>query len=288
MRRIIFFILVTCTAKSSLAQLTPLKSQYFSNPYLANPAMAGKEEEKTNIFINYSSQWNKIEGSPVLMSLSANTALSEQVGVGINLISDKAGLLRRTQAMGSFAYKLPLGDEQGIRFGISLAWTREQLDLGEASGAGSEDPALSNFNNKRKSLIDGNFGIAYINNALEVQFSYLNLNQKRSNEFSTVDYSTFYSAASYEFNREESFSIKPLVAFRGIKGYKNQWDVASEFSFNQTLSLYTMYHSNQSFSGGAGYEYAESLKVSLMYNSEPSKVRGFTGGIIDLTVGYGF
>ncbi|MBC8052348.1 MAG: PorP/SprF family type IX secretion system membrane protein [Sphingobacteriaceae bacterium] len=287
MKRIIFLLLIITSAQSGRAQLTPSKSQYFVNQFLINPAMAGKDD-KTNIFINYSGQWNKIEGAPVLMSLSANSALSEQAAVGLNVFSDKAGLLQRSQVMGSFAYKVPFDDEHCLKFGLSLTWAREQLNLGDATSSGSPDIALSNYNDKRKGFLDGNFGVAYLNTGLEVQFSYQNLNQKRSKQFSTVDYSVFYSALAYEFNREQSFTIKPLLAYRGVKGYKNQWDVASEFSFDKMINLYAMYHSNQSFSGGAGYILGESLNASVMYNSEPVKVRGLTGGIIDVMLGYSF
>ena len=287
MKRIALLIIIIGSALAGKAQLTPLKSQYFANPYLVNPAMAGKEE-KTRVFLNYSSQWNKIEGSPVLMSLSANTRVTEKAAIGVNIISDKAGLLHKTQAMGSFAYKVPLTEEQSLRFGVSLAWTREQLDLGLATNTGTTDLALSRYNDQAKSNIDGNFGVVYVNKALEAQFSYLNLNQKRSKEFSTVDYSIFYSALSYEFMRESSFTIKPLVAYRGVKGYKNQWDAAAEWNYDKTVSLYTMYHSNQSFSVGAGYDYQSKLSLAVIYNSEPSQIRGFTGGIMDFMLGFNF
>jgi type IX secretion system PorP/SprF family membrane protein len=287
MKRIALIIIIINFALTGRAQLTPLKSQYFKNPYLVNPAMAGKEE-KARVYLNYSSQWNKIEGSPVLMSLSASTRVSEKAAIGVNIISDKAGLLQRTQAMGSFAYQVPLSDEQSLRFGVSLAWSREQLDMGIATNTGAADVALAKYNNEAKSNIDGNFGAAYINKAFEAQVSYLNLNQKRSKEFSTVDYSIFYSAVSYEFMRESSFTIKPLIAYRGVKGYKNQWDAAAEWNYNKMVSVYTMYHSNQSFSAGAGYDYQNKLSLSVIYNSEPSQVRGFTGGIMDLMVGFNF
>ncbi|HEX8377178.1 MAG TPA: PorP/SprF family type IX secretion system membrane protein [Pedobacter sp.] len=287
MKRIALLIITLSLALTGKAQLTPLKSQYFKNPYLVNPAMAGKEE-KTRVYLNYSSQWNKIEGSPVLMSLSASTRVTEKAAIGVNIISDKAGLLQKTQAMGSFAYKVPLTDEQSLRFGVSLAWSREQLDLGIATNNGSPDLALSKYNDQAKSNLDGNFGVVYVNKALEAQFSYLNLNQKRTKEFSTVDYSVFYSAVSYEFMRESSFTIKPLIAYRGVKGYKNQWDATAEWSYNKMVSVYTMYHSNQSFSAGAGYDYQNKLSLAVIYNSEPSQLRGFTGGIMDLMVGFNF
>jgi hypothetical protein len=54
------------------------------------------------------------------------------------------------------------------------------------------------------------------------------------------------------------------------------------------INLYTMYHSNKSFSGGAGYDYEDKLNISLIYNSEPALIRGFSGGIIDVMLGVNF
>lgn len=267
------------------AQLTPMKSQFFHNPYLVNPAMAGLTG-KPVIFSNYSNQWNKIDGSPVLMSLSASSPINSKASVGVNIIKDKAGLLGKTQAMGSFSYKVPLSKEQSLRFGVSLTWSQDRVDYGLASGSGGADGGLANYNNK-ENYLDGNFGVAYLNNDFEAQFSYLNLNQKRLNRFSTVDYSVFYSSVSYKFKIDETFGVKPLLAYRGVKSFDNQYDIAAEISANE-LSFYTMYHSNKSFTGGIGYDYKKQLSVAVLYNSEPSTVKGFTGGIFDLVVGYKF
>jgi type IX secretion system PorP/SprF family membrane protein len=274
-------------ASNSIAQLSPLKSQYFQNEYLVNPAMAGKDN-RTNVFVNYSSQWGKIEGSPVLMSLSGSTTINENMAVGLNLISDKAGLMQKVQAMGSFAYILPLGDDHSLRVGMSLGWGKESLDMGAATKSGTSDVALSNFNDNRKGIFDGNVGVAYAFKGIEAQFSYLSINQKRANDLSTVDYSTFYSSLAYEFSTEGSFSAKPLLAYRGVKDFKNQWDAAVEWGFADMINLYTMYHSNKSFSGGVGYHYQDKLNFSAIYNSEPNQVKGYTGGIFDLVVGYSF
>jgi type IX secretion system PorP/SprF family membrane protein len=267
------------------AQLTPMKSQFFQNPYLVNPAMAGVTG-KPLIFSNYSNQWNKIEGSPVMMSLSASSPVNNKASVGLNIINDKSGLISKTQAMGSFSYKIPFSEDQSLRFGVSLSWAQDRIDNGLASNTGALDPGLARYND-RDNYLDGNFGVAYIHNKFEAQFSYLNLNQKRTSQFSTVDYAVFYSAVSYHFLIDESFSVKPLLAFRGVKNFNNQYDIAAEFKADD-LSFYTMYHSNKSFTGGIGYDYKKQLNISALYNSEPNTVRGFTGGIFDLVVGYRF
>ncbi|RZM23152.1 MAG: type IX secretion system membrane protein PorP/SprF [Pedobacter sp.] len=286
MKRIITYIfflgLILPVAK---AQLTPMKSQFFHNPYLVNPAMAGFSGAP-EVYTNYSNQWNKIEGAPVMFSFSGSSPINKNASVGINVINDKSGLISKTQAMGSFSYKVPFSETQSLRFGVSLSWAQDRLDYGRASSSGAADPGLARYN-ERDSYLDGNFGASYINNNFEAQFSYLNLNQKRNNLFSTVDYTTFYSALSYRFNMDETFAVKPLIAYRGVKNFDNQYDIAAEFSADD-LSFYTMYHSNESYTGGVGYNYRKQLNISFLYNSEPATIRGFSGGIFDLVVGYRF
>ncbi|WP_316818332.1 type IX secretion system membrane protein PorP/SprF [Pedobacter nyackensis] len=285
MKRIVLLILMILGILDVKGQLTPMKSQFFQNPYLVNSAMAGAAG-KAVIFSNYSSQWNKIDGGPVMVSLSASMPVNDKASVGLNIINDKSGLLSKTQAMGSFSYKVPLSENQSLRFGVSLSWAQDRLNYGLTSSAGSSDVGLSRYND-RENYLDGNFGVAYINNSFEAQFSYLNLNQKRAEQLSTVDYSTFYSAVSYRFKIDETFAIKPLFAYRGVRNFDNQYDIAAELIADD-LHFYTMYHSNNSFTGGIGYDYMKRVNFGFLYNSEPNTVRGFSGGIFDLVLGYKF
>lgn len=281
---IAIFICFFCTG-CAFAQLSPSKSQYYINPYLVNPAMAGYHQN-TEVFVNYANQWNKIEGAPELLSFSANTTITERAAVGINYFNDKAGLISKSQALASYAYKVPINDENSVRFGVSLSWSQDRLDQSKASSSGAIDPSLNNYN-ERQSYWDGNMGVSFVGKKLEAQFSYLNLNQKRQNQFSTVDYSTFYSSVSYKFTLNEAaqLTLKPLIAYRGVKDFDNQWDVAAEWGFRE-LNMYSMYHSTKAFTGGLGYLYEGKLSISAMYSSEPVTLRGLSGGIFEIGLGY--
>lgn len=285
MKRIITTILLSAVFFQASAQLTPLKSQFFINPYLANPAMAGLEG-RTSVFGNYANQWSKLEGAPEMFSISASTPLNDKASVGVNFINDRAGLMLKTQTMGSFSYKVPFSEEHSLRFGVSVTWAQDRLDRSLASGGAVDDPELARYND-RENYLDGNFGVSYLNHGFEAQFSYLNLNQRRSSRFSTVDYSTFYSSVAYRFRLDQTFSVKPLFAFRGVKNFENQYDIAAEWKADD-LAFYTMYHSNKSFTGGIGYDYMRKLNISVLYNSEPSNIRGLSGGIFDVVLGYRF
>lgn len=282
---ILTFGLAVALSSQTKAQLNPMKSQYFQNPYLVNAAMAGYQN-KAEVFLNYSNQWNKIDGAPVLLSFSAMQPVNDKAAVGLNVINDKSGLMRKTQVAGSFAYKVPFSAEHHIRFGVSLSWSQDRLDYAMATSSGVNDAQLAQFND-RENYLDGNFGVAYQLKHFEAQFSYLSLNQKRYGRIASVNYATFYSAVSYMIDFDQSFGVKPLFAYRGIKNYDNQWDMAAEWKADM-LRFYTMYHSNKSFTGGIGYLHQSNLNISLMYNSEPGDLRGFSGGIFDVVVGYKF
>jgi len=285
MKKYIPILLLTIMASASKAQLSPLKSQYYQNEYLVNPAMAGNHG-RSEMFLNYSNQWNKIDGAPVMTAFSGVIPLNDKATVGVNLINDKAGLIYKTQAMASFSYKVPFADDHGLRFGVSMSWSQDRLDFGKATSSGMNDTDLAKYNDK-ENYIDGNFGVTYQNKNLEAQFSYLSLNEKRYSKISTVDYATFYSSLSYKIHFDDSFGVKPMFVYRGVKNYNNQWDVAGEWNADQ-LRFYTMYHSNKSFTGGIGYLDKSGLMISAMYNSEPANLRGLSGGVFDVVLGYRF
>ena len=285
MKRYIPLLLGIFAMQTANAQLNPLKGQYYHNEYLSNPAMAGHRGH-SEVYLNYSNQWNKIDGAPVLSSISGSVPINDKASFGLNIINDKAGLIRKTQAMGSFSYKVPFSEDHAVRFGVSLSWSQDRLDYAMASASGINDTELAKYND-RENYLDGNLGVTYQLKGFEAQFSYLSLNEKRYSRIATVDYATFYSTVSYKIKVDEMLGVKPMFVYRGVKNYDNQWDAAAEWSADM-LRFYTMYHSNKSFTGGMGYFDKSGLNVSALYSSEARAVRGFSGGIFDVVVGYRF
>ncbi len=287
MRKLLICVVAVFQALSLIAQNAPLKSLYFQNPYLQNPAMAGNEG-RSAIYCNYNNQWNRIEGSPQMMSVSVSFPLAERAAAGFNIITEKAGLLERTQTMGSYAYNVSISEKQSLRFGLSLSWTADHADDGNALPDENADPFIAVYNDNRHSYLDGNFGLAWKGEKMELQFSYLNLSHKRFKEYSTVDYATFYSSLSYLFTPDRNITVKPLLVYRGVKDYNNQFDFAAEWNLKELLIVYSIFHSNKSFTGGLGYDYQHKLNISAWYNTGAPKIRSLTGGTIDLVMGFIF
>lgn len=145
------------------------------------------------------------------------------------------------------------------------------------------------IHNNKQNYLHGNFGLAYVGKKLTEQFSYLNLNQKRQCQLSTVDYSTFYCSVTYQFDLDKAskITVRLLLAYRGIKGYEDLIDLAAEMGIDKLL-LFSMKSSNKTFSGGIGFKNLNKLSLSGIYSTNQQGLQGLTGGQFDVTLGYHF
>ncbi len=267
------------------AQLNPLSSMYFLNQYQANPAYAGLTDG-LNVNVNYRKQWSNIPGSPSTQAITADYKMNK-VGLGVNFYNEKAGSLKRNKAVATYAYHLPLsGNDQKLNFGASVGIMNEQVDYSDINGD-ITDPSITNFNNKG-SLFDGDFGIAYTSNKLNIEAAIPNIRSFiKQDEDNTVDRSRFYAAASYKISTGTGVNvleIEPKVAFREIEGYDGIFDAGANFNFTNKVFLMAMYHTTKSASFGAGINYKNSLAIMGYYTTETSALQGSANGTFEISL----
>jgi type IX secretion system PorP/SprF family membrane protein len=277
--------LTTLLTNKASAQLNPLSSQYFLNQYQINPAYAGITDG-LNLNLNYRKQWSNIPGSPNTQSITADYKLNK-VGLGVNVYNEKAGSLQRTKAMATYAYHLPLNnDDQKLNFGASVGIMNERVDYSNVNGDVT-DPSIAQFNNKG-SLFDGDFGAAYTSKTLNVEGVIPNIRSFiKQEDDNDIDRSLFYTAISYKLNTgtgANAIEIEPKVAYRGIKGYDNIWDAGANFNFTNKIFLMGMYHSSKSASFGAGMNYKNSLAIMGFYTTETSALQGSANGTFEISL----
>ena len=269
------------------AQILPLNAQYFQNRYLVNPSMAGINEG-FNINGSFRKQWSNIPGAPVTQSVTLDQQVGK-VGWGVNVYNEKSGGLQRTKAVGTFAYHIPLSNEnQQLNFGVSFGVSRDRLDLSNMRNIDFNDPSLARFND-RGSYLDGDFGASYTSNGLTVEGAIPNMRSVfRNDDLNYADKPTFYSAVSYKFALGKGLngiSIEPKGVFRGIKNYKNLWDAGLNANFaNDKLYLMAMYHNTQNATFGFGMNYKSSLYFMAYYNTATSAIKGYTDGDFEVNV----
>jgi type IX secretion system PorP/SprF family membrane protein len=122
------------------AQNYPVYNAYFVNPYLYNPAAVGTSQ--AFLFLHHRQQWTNVEGAPQLSAISYNTLIDQsRSGYGIKLSSYKRGLLNTTDVSLSYAYSVPLSQNNYLSFGLSAGAISNSVDFKKATNP--NDPALT-------------------------------------------------------------------------------------------------------------------------------------------------
>jgi len=267
------------------AQLNPLGAQYFNNPYLGNPAMAGLEKGM-EVNVAYRQQWSKMPGGPELQNLTAGYGF-KKVGLGLNLVNDKAGLQRQTRVVGTYAYHLDLNETNALHFGVSFGFMNQRLETSDING--STDDVLVGQYNGRKTYLDGDFGAAYTSGGLNIQAAIPNLKTffKKDN-IKLADVATFYAAVGYKIPLSPGqlgMEVEPKVAYRGVQGFDNIWDAGAELSFaDQQVLLSGLYHSTQSGTVGIGLNLQRKYLISGLYTTQTSALNGYSNGNFELNL----
>jgi len=271
--------------QQATAQLNPMGALYFQNQYLGNPAMAGTGG--LNLNMGYRKQWNTIPGSPSTQSITADYGITSKAGLGLSVYNDVSGLFKRTRAVGTYAYHLPINaNDDKLSFGLSLGMMNEHINTDELSGD-PNDMSISNFN-QRGAYLDGDFGMAYTTGKLSVQFALPNLKGilKQDEIRGLIDRPTFFSAISYKIQTgaETDLQIEPKAVYRGVNGFNNILDLGANLSYaGNKLNLFGMYHSTQSATYGIGMNY-QNIGFSGMYNTSTAALSNYTNGNFEISL----
>ncbi|SMD05554.1 PorP/SprF family type IX secretion system membrane protein [Pedobacter nyackensis] len=273
-------------SSSVKAQLNPLSAQYFTNQYLINPAFAGAGQ---GLKLNgaYRKLWSNVPGSPLTQNLTADYGFNK-VGLGLTVNNESAGLQRQTRVVGSYAYHLPLNsDGQQLHFGVSLGFMSQRLENADIYG-NPNDATVAEYND-RKTYLDGDFGVAYTSDKLNVQAAVPNLKSLlKKDVVKLADVATFYTAVSYQINLSkgaEGMDLEPKVAYRGVKGFDNIWDAGAQLSIaNKQVMLLSMYHSTKNATFGLGMDYKKKYLISGTYTTQTSALSSYTNGSFELNL----
>jgi len=236
---------------------------YYQNRYLVNPAYAGINQ-KLNVNLIYKRELTKVEGTPAANSISVDYGFGK-VGVGLNVTTDRDGLLDINRYVASYAYHLPVGNEGALSLGLSGGITTERINMGHLIGDDG-DGEVGYYNNEPAHL-DADFGAAYTIKNITVQAVLPNLRNLfyENEEVRIYTPSTFYASASYRLVGASTV-LEPMVAYRGVRNYDAIIDAGLNASFfNEQFNLMGIYHSTNHVSAGLGFAIQKKYQLQLGY-----------------------
>ncbi|MGZ3866544.1 MAG: PorP/SprF family type IX secretion system membrane protein [Bacteroidia bacterium] len=168
-------ILLFSISLSLKAQQYPFWSQYRSNLFMMNPAVAGTRQ-LVDARLTYRNQWTGFEGAPVTMGASFHAkTYKNKMGFGAYVYQDKIGPFTTLTSALAYSFKVKF-DDVALSFGLNGNYNMQQVNTGFMTLQNSHDLAIANMAaTKRSNIFNGAGGILLYNDRFHIGFAINNL-----------------------------------------------------------------------------------------------------------------
>jgi len=273
-------------------------TQYTTNDFVFNPAIAGKSHDLV-MKLNYRKQWAGGFGdeAPSTFAVTAHTNFTESksVGLGLTIYSDVTGPTRRGGGILSYAYHLPFDDgNKHLSFGLGAALQRNTLNYDKLNAYHENDNVLITGTESKMSM-DFNFGTYYYTDKLFIGAS---IAQILGSGIKFTEYAVdndennlklarhLYASAGYRFDFNDDFALEPMVLMKAVKAAPVQFDITGRFLYQKQYWIGLTYRTQDAVSILVGIELNNGINLAYSYDFTTSAVKNVSNGTHEITLGY--
>lgn len=255
-------------------------THYMYNTQSINPAYAGSRDV-LSIFGLYRTQWIGLEGAPKTANFSVNTPLSDRVGAGLSVLSEKIGPSDETTVSADFSYNIPLNETYRLFFGVKATANLLNIDYTKLDIYNPNDP---NFQGNIDSKFSPNIGAGVY---LQSDKAYIGLSVPSILE--TTHYDDFevsnvkekmhaYLMGGYVFDLSPSVKFKPAFILKGVVGAPLQADLSANFLFSEKFTLGAAYRWDAAVSAMVGFQVTPGLMAGYAYDFDTTNLGNYNSG----------
>jgi type IX secretion system PorP/SprF family membrane protein len=271
--KIVFFLLVFTQVQ---AQQDPHYTQYMYNMNVINPAYAGSKESISGSLL-YRQQWVGLEGAPKTASFALHSPVGKNVGLGLSLISDKIGPVNENNLYVDFSYKLNLGDDKKLLFGLKTGTTFHQVglfsDIGNGFVQNPNDLAFS----ENTSNVYFNFGAGvfyhsenyYVGVSMPNFLQTKHLRLSRDGDFYNFGSETqhYFITGGYVFQYNEFVKLKPSIMLKSALNVPVSADFSGNVLLYDRFEIGATYRLEDSFGAMVNFAITPNLRIGYAYDS---------------------
>ncbi|KIA91997.1 membrane protein [Pedobacter kyungheensis] len=290
------------------AQQDAQYSQYMFNGIYINPAYAGYKEV-LNVHSFYRSQWTGITGAPRSMSLAVDAiANSGNVGLALQVASDKLGAQTNLSIYGNYAYRIRMNDDGSSRLALGLGVGMVQLGI-DGSMLNPNNPEPNQPVGVQSTIVpDARAGVYFANDKYYAGFSVDNLIATYINidryAFIPQPKPHYYLTAGALFPLSENFQLKPSFLLKDDRGGPTSLDVNAflmikDFiwiggSYRTGVKLYDKSYLQKDLtprnSAVAAIQIfpSEKIRIGYGYDFSIGPLQGYSSGTHEISIAYSF
>ncbi len=279
---IVLGVSLLCTHHAQ-AQQDLVYSHYFINPFLYNPSFVAPNGY-TEVYLNYRNQWAGIEGAPTTGTVSIHLPLNYRAGVAFTGYQDKAGVLKTTTGLLTFAYQVYLGnkigDDHKLAFGLSAGMTSISVNSDDLY---SNDPVTGTT-----SSFEGQFGMHYQLKNFKLAFAIPRLfrtyvaSEQDLNKVGIQQIRTTISSVSYKILFSSKIAFEPMITYRTYENTSSQVEGLGVLHINSLAWVGASYRQNYGATGFVGFNVKEKLKFGYAYEFAPRQANALGDGTHEL------
>lgn len=272
---LVVVLVLMSLGRISQAQIEPMYGMYRFNALAINPAQAGANRS-TDISLLSRWQWTAIEGAPKTHVASLNLPFRQNVGFGLNLVSDNIGPVSDFYIGTDYAYQIPITRKTKISAGLRLSVINHRVDLNSRRLIDEADESFK-FNMNSGFRVNPGLGFLVINPKFYVgysmprllKFSYGSLYDVSS--YKDVQHSFLYAGYNYQYNREITF--RPSFIVNTSLDAPVSFDINAMATFKDVLDVGLMYRAKDAIGLVLGYKFNNGLYAGYSYEYPVSDIR---------------
>lgn len=283
-------------------------SQYMFNGIYINPAYAGYKEQ-LNLHAFYRNQWTGIQGAPKVLSLAVDAiANNGNVGLALQVSSDRLGAQRNESVYGNYAYRIRMNAEGTSRLAFGLGVGAVQLGI-DGMLLNPNDPEPNQPVGMLSTILpDARVGAYYSDDRFYAGFSADNLLSQYIDvgkyAYIAQPKPHYYLTAGVLLPLSQDILLKPSFLLRDDRGGPTSLDVnafvifAERFwlggSYRTGVKLYSKNYLQKNLSTLNSAVAAmqifptQNLRVGYAYDFSIGPLQGYSSGTHELSLGYFF
>ncbi|HWY37485.1 MAG TPA: type IX secretion system membrane protein PorP/SprF [Bacteroidia bacterium] len=287
------YILLFCLPLASKAQQYPFWTQYRSNQFMMNPAVAGTRQI-LDARLSYRNQWTGFEGAPVTMGASFHAKVyKNKLGAGCFVFQDKIGPFTTLTSALALAYKIKF-DDVALSFGANGSYNMQRANVGFMTYQNTQDNVINNIASTQKSnvfnaaagllLYNDRFHVGFsINNLMGSTFKYDKKSTAKVGEIKTVSHYCF--SVGYNYAANPAFVWENNVMAVLVPGIPILLDYYLRLHIKAGLFVGAGIRFGTAVVGQVGWTIKE-YQVSYSYDYATNNLRGPTGGSHEIKLVY--
>ena len=276
-------------ACSGWTQQTSLNTLYEQNGYLINPAFAGLET-CFSAYLNHRNQWVGIANSPVRNVLTVDGRLTGNHGLGMDIRTFSAGLLRDFNAKITYAYHLRLSETLNLGFGMSVGIVQQGFGFSDAVVSDYTDHFTTAGNtNDVGFLADAGLLLSSVRLKIGVSIPRVLSGGLISEDLQQSEFRLMRHLnvnGSYDVISNQKWRLTPSVLYKSEAFQSaHQVDIGLQGMWKKTLGAGVIYRTGYGVIGVLDLNIKEKFKLSYGYGAGGSQLTNLSGGSHEVMLG---